>query len=160
MKAHVCSRRCCVTLLLAAPVALAVPAKAAKAAAETDVIPAGALIQPGELAGVLNNAPPTILQVGFSKLYEQAHIPGSIYAGPGRSADGLANLKAHAETLPRHAPLVIYCGCCPWNRCPNMGAAWTTLKDMGFTRVKALHIPDNFGQDWADKGYPVARGAA
>lgn len=154
-----CHRRCCIGLLLTAPMLLAVPARAAETVVHADVIPASALMAPGELAAVLNNAPPTILQVGFSKLYEQAHIPGSVYAGPGRSAEGLANLKAHAETLPRHAPLVIYCGCCPWDRCPNMGAAYGALVQMGFTRLKALHIPDNFGQDWADKGYPVARGA-
>jgi hypothetical protein len=27
---------------------------------------------------------------------------------------------------------------------------------MGFTRVKALYIADNFGTDWVDKGYPAA----
>ncbi|MCP5412653.1 MAG: rhodanese-like domain-containing protein [Alphaproteobacteria bacterium] len=127
-------------------------------AAETDVIPAAALIQPAELAAEMNGTPPTILQVGFSKLYEQAHIPGAVYAGPGRSEDGLTSLKTHVEALPRDAPLVIYCGCCPWNRCPNMGAAYTALKAMGFTKLKALYIADNFGQDWVDKGYPVVRG--
>ena len=144
---------CAALLLLAAPL-LAGTARAA----ETDVIPAAALIQPAELAAEMKGAPPTILQVGFSKLYEQAHIPGAVYAGPGRSEDGLTNLKTHVEALPRDAPLVIYCGCCPWNRCPNMGAAYTALKAMGFTKLKALYIADNFGQDWVDKGYPVVRG--
>jgi rhodanese-related sulfurtransferase len=41
-----------------------------------------------------------------------------------------------------------------------MGAAYSALKAMGFTQVKALHIADNFGADWADKGYPVEREAA
>jgi rhodanese-related sulfurtransferase len=126
-------------------------------AAATDVIPAAALVQPSELAAELKSAPPAILQVGFSKLYEQAHIPGAIYAGPGRTDEGLANLKAQAEKLPRDGRLVIYCGCCPWNRCPNMGAAYSALKAMGFTKLRALYIADNFGQDWVDKGYPVVR---
>jgi rhodanese-related sulfurtransferase len=95
--------------------------------------------------------------VGFKKLYDQAHIPGAIYAGPANGEDGLAKLKAEAEKLPRAAPIVIYCGCCPWNRCPNMGAAYSALKAMGFSQLKALYIADNFGQDWVDKGYPVAR---
>jgi thiosulfate/3-mercaptopyruvate sulfurtransferase len=127
-------------------------------AAATDVIPASALIRPADLAAEMKGAVPTILQVGFSKLYQQAHIPGAIYAGPGRSDEGLANLRAQAGRLSRDAPLVIYCGCCPWNRCPNMGAAYTALKAMGFTHLKALYIADNFGQDWVDKGYPVVRG--
>jgi hypothetical protein len=29
---------------------------------------------------------------------------------------------------------------------------------MGFSNVKVLYIPDNFGTDWVDKGYPVAKG--
>lgn len=145
---------CAALVLLAAPLLLC--GGAAKAAA-TDVIPASALIQPAELAGDLKQAPPAILQVGFKKLYDQAHIPGAIYAGPTNGEDGLAKLKAEAEKLPRNAPIVIYCGCCPWNRCPNMGAAYSALKAMGFSQLKALYIAENFGQDWVDKGYPVVR---
>jgi hypothetical protein len=29
---------------------------------------------------------------------------------------------------------------------------------MGFTNVKALYLANNFGADWADKGYPVEAG--
>lgn len=29
---------------------------------------------------------------------------------------------------------------------------------MGFTNVKVLYLPDNFGADWADKVYPVEKG--
>jgi hypothetical protein len=29
---------------------------------------------------------------------------------------------------------------------------------MGFTNVKALYLADNFGADWAAKGYPVEQG--
>jgi hypothetical protein len=29
---------------------------------------------------------------------------------------------------------------------------------MGFTNVKVLYIADNFGADWVNKGYPVAKG--
>lgn len=126
--------------------------------AATDIIPASAQIQPAELASELKAKPPTILQVGFSKLYQQAHIPGAIYAGPTNSEAGLAVLKAEAEKLPRDGALVIYCGCCPWSRCPNMDAAYTALKAMGFSKLRALYIADNFGQDWVDKGYPVAMG--
>ena len=151
-------RQCTGVLLLLIAASFAPGAVNPARAAETDVIPAAVLVQPAELAAELKSTPPTILQVGFSKLYEQAHIPGAIYAGPGRTDEGMANLKAQAEKLPRDAPLVIYCGCCPWNRCPNMGAAYSTLKAMGFTKLRALYIADNFGKDWADKGYPVARG--
>ena len=29
---------------------------------------------------------------------------------------------------------------------------------MGFTNVKVLYLANNFGADWVDKGYPVAKG--
>jgi hypothetical protein len=29
---------------------------------------------------------------------------------------------------------------------------------MGFTNIKVLYIANNFGADWVDKGYPVAKG--
>lgn len=144
------------SLLLIAPLAFGTAAGPGRAA--TDIIPASALVQPAELAGELKSAPPTILQVGFSKLYQQAHIPGAIYAGPTNSEAGVTALKAEAEKLPRGAAIVIYCGCCPWNRCPNMDAAYTTLKAMGFSKLRALYIANNFGQDWVDKGYPVVTG--
>jgi hypothetical protein len=32
------------------------------------------------------------------------------------------------------------------------------LRAMGFIHVKVLYISNNFGADWVDKGYPVAKG--
>jgi rhodanese-related sulfurtransferase len=133
-------------------------AHAAKAAA-TDAVPADALMQPAELAALLKgDAPPLALQVGFKTLYDQAHIPGSPYAGPGNTEAGLANLKAQVAALPKDRALVIYCGCCPWVRCPNIAASFEQLHSLGFHNVKAVRIDNNFGADWVDKGYPVTRG--
>src|SRR5437870_3205704 len=92
------------SLLLIALLLVGLAAKPAMAA--TDIIPASALIQPAQLADELKAKPPTILQVGFSKLYQQVHIPGAIYAGPTNSEAGLAALKAEAEKLPRDETLV------------------------------------------------------
>lgn len=124
-------------------------------------IPQDARIEPAALADQLRgtNPPATILQVGSSVLYAEAHIPGSQYAGPTGKEDGIKNLASHVDGLPRDKPIVIYCGCCPWTRCPNIGAAYKHLLSMGFTHVKALYLPNNFGDDWVNKGYPVARGS-
>lgn len=119
------------------------------------------LIQPADLLNVLRSASgpkPLILQVGFRVLYLQAHIPGSEYVGPASSPEGLAALRKRVEALARRTPIVIYCGCCPWNQCPVIHPAYDALRGMGFTSVKALYIPRNFGADWMQKGYPVARG--
>jgi rhodanese-related sulfurtransferase len=101
---------------------------------------------------------PLIPQVGSHMLFAQAHIPGSEYAGPGSQQAGIQQLQNRVTALARKKLIVLYCGCCPLNRCPNLGPAYAKLSEMGFTSVKVLYLPSNFGADWADKGYPVERG--
>jgi rhodanese-related sulfurtransferase len=122
------------------------------------IIPAGDLIQPADLAANLKSAAakPIILQVGFRKLYAQAHIPGSEYVGPADEDTGLESLRNRVAKLPQDSAIVIYCGCCPWSHCPNIAAAYKTLRALGFTRVKVLYIADNFGENWVKLGYPTA----
>ena len=123
-------------------------------------IPAASLIQPADLASLLKNASseqPLVLQVGFRKLYDQAHVPGSEYAGPANTPAGLKVLRDRVARLRKDAALVIYCGCCPWSRCPNIAAAFDTLHELGFTKVKVMYVADNFGTDWVEKGYPIAK---
>ena len=122
-------------------------------------IPSTQLIQPEELKTMLNSTrgvQPLILQVGSRIMFDQAHIPNSEYAGPGSREDGLSLLRNRVKTLAKSRFIVLYCGCCPWNRCRNVGGAYKTLNDLGFTNVKVLYIADNFGNDWVSKGYPVA----
>ena len=145
-----------ITLLTAL---LLTPLAAGAAPGDALTIPAAVQLQPAELAAMLKAGnPPPILQVGFSVLYQQAHIPNAQYAGPGNNDDGLVNLKSHVDALPRDKLVVIYCGCCPWEKCPNIAAAYKQMTAMGFTNVKVLHLATNFGADGADKGYPVIRG--
>lgn len=140
-------------------VLLLVPLAASAAPGDALAIPAAVQIQPAELAAMLKaGETPPILQIGFSVMYQQAHIPNSEYAGPGNKDDGLVNLKNRVDALSRDRLVVIYCGCCPWERCPNIAAAYKQLVEMGFTKVKVLYLATSFGADWVDKGYPVARG--
>jgi len=121
-------------------------------------IPTSVLLQPEELNRLLQTSgadKPLILQVGSRVLYAQAHIPRAEYAGPGSQDAGAQILRNRVSSLPRKTFIVIYCGCCPWNRCPNLGPAYRLLLDMGFTRVKVLYLADNFGDDWVNKGFPV-----
>lgn len=125
-------------------------------------IPAAQLMQPAELNRLLQHAQganrPLVLQVGSRQLFAQAHIAGSEYAGAGSQPEGLKQLQNRVAPLARQSFIVLYCGCCPWNRCPNVGSAFRLLRDMGFTRVKVLYLASNLGADWVDKGYPVERG--
>ena len=113
-----------------------------------------ALVQPDELARTLSSKP-AVFQVGPKVLYRSKHIPGAIYAGPGQKAEGIALLKAEVAKFPKDREIVIYCGCCPWDKCPNMQPAFAALREMGYNKVKALYIPENFKTNWIDKGYPV-----
>ncbi len=140
-------------------VLLLVPLAASAAPGDALTIPAAVQMQPAELAAMLKAGDtPAILQVGFSVMYQQAHIPGAQYAGPGNSDDGIVNLKGKVDGLARDKLVVIYCGCCPWEKCPNIAAAYKQMTAMGFTNLKVLYLASNFGADWADKGYPVTRG--
>ena len=67
-------------------------------------------------------------------------------------------MRTRVALLNRKTFIVLYCGCCPWNRCPNVAPAFKLLRDLGFTSVKVLYMANNLGSDWVDKGYPVERG--
>lgn len=124
-------------------------------------IPSAQLIQPAALNKLLKgpaSARPLVLQVGFHMMYQESHIAGAEYAGPAASPEGLQALRERVKSLPHNKLIVIYCGCCPWGHCPNMGPAYKELRAMGFTRVKALYLPDNFGTDWVNQGYAVTSG--
>jgi thiosulfate/3-mercaptopyruvate sulfurtransferase len=124
-------------------------------------IPTADLIQPGEFAANLKNTSlpkPLILQIGFHNLYAQAHIPDSEYMGAAKEEAGLKQLRNRVAKLSKDAAILIYCGCCPWNHCPNVAAAYGALHALGFTQVKVLYIAENFGDNWVNQGYPVAKG--
>jgi rhodanese-related sulfurtransferase len=129
--------------------------------ASTSPIPAAQLIQPEELNHLLHATganKPLVLQVGSHMLFAQAHIAGSEYAGAGSQAEGLNQLRTRVTLLNRKTFIVLYCGCCPWSRCPNVAPAFKLLRDLGFTNIKVLYMANNLGSDWVDKGYPVERG--
>ena len=119
------------------------------------------MLTPEELVKALEahkGAKPLLFQVGSHMLYVQAHIPESEYLGAGATAEGIQNLRRRANLLPKNAAIVLYCGCCPWSHCPNLNPAYDALRQMGFINVKVLYLANNFGADWVDKGYPVAKG--
>ena len=124
-------------------------------------IPESERIQPTALAKLLKSPEserPLVIQVGSRVMFGQAHIPGSVYAGPGSQAEGLKALESAVATTAKNKLVIIYCGCCPWTKCPNTGPAYRRLRDLGFTNVKAVYMASNFGDDWVAKGFPTAQG--
>jgi len=117
------------------------------------------LIEPSALALAIGGGnPPYIICVAFPVLYKGRHIPNAIFAGPTDKQEGLAMLKTAASKLPKDEPVVIYCGCCPMEKCPNVRPAYNLLKQMGFKKVRVLDIPSNMHSDWYSRGYPGESG--
>jgi len=132
------------------------PAKAS--AHNGEDIPQTELIQPADLAKTLAGDPaakPLILQVGSKVMFDQGHIPAAEYAGPGGQSNGRAVLTKRVQNLPREKAIVLYCGCCPWDKCPNIRAAYWEMRKLYFINVKVLYIPQDYGTDWVAKGYPT-----
>lgn len=118
-------------------------------------------LEPAQLAKMLTDkysSMPTVVFVGFRSLYVGGHVPDASFHGTASTEQGLAELKSWAANLPRSADLVIYCGCCPLDKCPNIRPAYTALTNMGFKKLRVLVIPTSFAVDWADKGYPMQKG--
>lgn len=113
-------------------------------------------IQPQDLVSEMSDGKtaPMVLFVGFQRLYTAGHVKGAQFHGSGGNAEGLAQLKSWAATLPRSTNLVVYCGCCPLEHCPNLRPAFSMLHEMGFTKLRVLILATSFAADWADKGLP------
>jgi thiosulfate/3-mercaptopyruvate sulfurtransferase len=145
------------TLALVSVFSDCTPAQAPAASTSISAtIPAAQQIQPAELSKMLSSksGAALVIQVGSHIFFQEAHIPGAVYAGPGSQPSGLQALEAAVASAPKDKFIVLYCGCCPWNRCPNVGPAFQRLQDLGYTNVKVLYLANNFGDDWVKKGYP------
>jgi thiosulfate/3-mercaptopyruvate sulfurtransferase len=115
------------------------------------------LVQPEQVTKGLNT--PLSIHVGFPVLYRSAHITGSVFAGPGSKDEGIADLKKAVAGQARTREIVLYCGCCPFDKCPNIRPAFAALHEIGFTSVKVMATPMNLKTDWIDKGYPTDKRA-
>ena len=109
------------------------------------------LLEPSSLAEDLRSGKkqPLIFSVGPG-----AVIPGSIQIGMTKEKENLQKLEQQIKKLPKDKPIVIYCGCCPFDHCPNVRPAIQMLKDLKFTHYQLLNLPHNIKQDWIAKGYP------
>src|SRR5437764_15337743 len=141
---------CCAALLIAGALAVTLGS-----AASTDPWTSAQTIRPAQLVSeLLQIKDPHVLVicVGVRTLYSGGHIPGAVFQGPGSTNEGIADLKKYAATLPKNSDVVLYCGCCPLEKCPNLRPAFSALKDMGFARLRVLVLPTSFSADGVEKG--------
>jgi thiosulfate/3-mercaptopyruvate sulfurtransferase len=112
------------------------------------------LTGPSALAAVLQSTKdvPVIFSVG-----PDAVIPHSIYIGMVKDEKNMAKFKEEISKLSKSASILIYCGCCPFEHCPNVRPAIALLKSMQFTNYHLLDLPHNIKTDWIAKGYPTTQ---
>lgn len=112
------------------------------------------LMEPSQLADAITTKTdvPVIVSVGPG-----ATIPNSIDVGMCSTEEGLNKLKTQLNSIAKNQKIVIYCGCCPFERCPNVRPAIDVLKQMNFTNYFLLNLPHNIKIDWIDQRYPVVK---
>lgn len=111
------------------------------------------LLEPAALAADISaGKAPLVISVGPG-----APIPHSVAVGMTNSEEGLSKLKAQLQNQPKESKIVIYCGCCPFEHCPNVRPAINALKELKFTNYLLLNLPHNIKKDWIDKGYPLEK---
>lgn len=114
----------------------------------------GQLLEPSILVAAIKSGEtetPVIFNIGPVE-----DIKGAKHIGAVSNAENLEKLKNAVVALPKNTAIVIYCGCCPFIKCPNIRPAFLELKKLGFTNVKLLNLPTNLKTNWIAKGYPLA----
>lgn len=130
-----------------------------KLSAQDDALSNAKLIDADAFASQLASKPASIsiFCVGFPVLYRAAHVTGAILAGPCSKPQGLADLRRALNNVPRNREVVLYCGCCPFDKCPNIRPAFDTANGMPFNKLEVLRLPTSLHADWVAKGYPVEK---
>ena len=111
------------------------------------------LMAPNDLAAIINSSTevkPLIISVGPAGLIKDA-----VDIGPAHEKQNLNKLKELLSKEKKDREIVIYCGCCPFQNCPNIRPAFSLLNSMKFTKHKLLDLPHNLKADWINYGYPM-----
>ncbi len=114
---------------------------------------ASQLLEPADLADQIKstNAKPVILNIGAVE-----DIRGATHVGAVSNAENMELLQKTVSAYAKNTTIVIYCGCCPFTKCPNIRPAFAELTKLGFTHIKVLNLPVNLHTNWTSKGYPLA----
>jgi rhodanese-related sulfurtransferase len=82
-------------------------------------------------------------------------IKSAIKVGAVSTDEGFAKFKTEVAKVAKDKEIVVYCGCCSSQNCPNIRPAIKYLIDNGYKKAKVLDIPTGIKEDWVQKGYPV-----
>jgi hypothetical protein len=111
------------------------------------------LMEPGELnEAIKSNKAPAIFNIGSVE-----DIKGAVHIGPISEAANLEKFKTALAAHKKNTEIVIYCGCCPFGKCPNIRPPYKLLNDLGYTNIKVLNLYVNLRNNWTSAGYPLAK---
>lgn len=114
------------------------------------------LLEPSDLVSAIKTgATKTLLILNIGAVDD---IKDAQHIGAVNKAENMAKLRNAVAGLPKNIELVIYCGCCPFTKCPNIRPAFNELKKSGFINIKLINLPVNLKTNWIDKGYPLSAG--
>lgn len=82
-------------------------------------------------------------------------IPHSEHFGETHKDSAIQAYRKGLKELPKDSSLVFYCGCCPFEDCPNIRPAYRLLDEMGFEDVRLLGLRTSLKADWIDRDFPV-----
>ena len=113
------------------------------------------LMEPGRLATLLKDPKakkPLIYNIGVVE-----DIPGALNMGGVSEQANLIKFKKAISTLSKTSSVVVYCGCCPFTRCPNIRPAFLAMQQAGLKNGRLLNLPTNIKTDWISKGYHLKK---
>lgn len=111
------------------------------------------LIQPKELSDLLkdNKAGKIhILNMGVER-----NIKNAIEIGIVSSPSKYKVLQDQLKKYNKNESIVIYCGCCKLENCPNVSLAIEKIRELGYSNVRILNFVEGINEDWIDKGYQM-----
>ncbi|HEY0029660.1 MAG TPA: rhodanese-like domain-containing protein [Bacteroidia bacterium] len=111
------------------------------------------LLQPQELANKLNNpkaVKPVVFNVG-----PVDQIKTAINTGAVNTEEGFSKFKSQVSKVTKDKEVVVYCGCCTSDNCPNIRPAIKYLNENGYKNARVLNIPTGIKEDWVQKGFPL-----
>lgn len=109
------------------------------------------LISPESLANLIMKK----VRIKIYNIGVVENIKGAINLGAASEKENLEKLQQIAKKGDKNELVVIYCGCCPMDKCPNIKPAFKLFADQKFTNVRLLDLPVNINVNWIRKGYPL-----
>ncbi len=89
--------------------------------------------------------------------YSFQKIKGALAIGSVNQASWKSNLQKvlvqSKENQSYSKEVIVYCGCCSSDNCPNVEPVILELKRLGFKKVKGLYFSEGYLPEWHAKKY-------